>query len=238
MKEPKVKIGDRFGKLTVVEGVEVPIITKKKDENGEIQKELTGKTRIDWLCKCDCGETITLTETTLLKKRSSLRSCNKCLPEKDIDYVPEKMTFEENQDWEELYEYVKKDILGYEVEQKLPQYITIRLLGLARGKHMANNRTVNNANYSYKTILNTFKFCSADIQKAIRTNNFSNEQHKINYVLKIIEKNINDVYIRMKSIEKAKKESESTVLNTVTYTGAEYQKKTKEVTNKLLDELW
>ena len=86
--------------------------------------------------------------------------------------------------------------------------------------------------------MTTFKFCSPDIQKALRTNRFADEQHKFNYILKIVEKSINTVYMKMKNVEKAKEEARNATVEMPTHTGAEYQRKTKEVNNKLLNDLW
>lgn len=238
VKEPKVKVGDKIGKLTVVEQVDMPIKPKKTDKDGCECEELINKTKIGWFCKCDCGGTITLSETTLLKKRSSLRSCGKCPPEKDTSYVPKEMTYEDKQNWEKLYKYVKTNILGYDEEQSLPQYIIVRLLGLSRGKHIANNKSVNNANYSYDVILATFKYCSPDIQRALRTNSFKDEMHKFLYITKIVENNINTVYTKMKNIQKAKEEAKNTTVEAINHTGADYQRKTKETNNRLLNDLW
>ena len=149
-----------------------------------------------------------------------------------------KMTEEERRDWEELYFYVKNNIMGYDKDQSLSNNMVLRLKGLLTNKFMENKNIESTANYSYKTILNTFKYCSPDIQKALRTNKFTDEQHKFNYVLKVVEKNINTVYMKMKNVEKAKEEAKNMTLDTTNYTGAEYQKKTKETTNKLLDDLW
>ena len=167
-----------------------------------------------------------------------MRSCDNCPPEKNPNYIPKKMSYEENQDWDELYEYVKTNVMGYDKNQLLPSYIVARLQGLPKGKYMASNKTKNNANYSYKTVLNTFKFCSPDIHKALRTGGFKDEQHKVNYILKIVENNLNNVYMREKNAEKAKEKVETMTLDTVTHAGAEYQKKTESKTNKLFDDLW
>ena len=163
--EPKVKVGDRFGKLTVIEKVDIPVIAKGKEKTSDTT---TNKTKVGWFCKCDCGGEITLSQKTLLKERKALRSCDKCPPEKNPNYVSDKMTFEESQEWDELYKYVKINILGYDKMQTLPPNIVTRLQGLLHGKYMVNNKTVNKANYSYKTVLNTFKFCSQDIKKALK----------------------------------------------------------------------
>lgn len=148
-----------------------------------------------------------------------------------------KMTEKEKQDWESLYFYVK-DLLGYDENQSLSSTMVLRLKGLLTNKFIENNNITSTANYSYETILTTFKFCSNDIQKALRTNSFKDEMHKFNYILKIVEKNINTVYLRTKNIEKTKEEAKNTTIDTVNHTGAEYQRKTKEVNNKLLNDLW
>lgn len=152
--------------------------------------------------------------------------------------MAKKMTAQEKADWEALYYYVKDDILGYDENQSLPSNMVLRLKGLLANKFMENKSIKSTANYSYEVILNTFKFCSPEIHKALRTKSWTSEQHKFNYILKIVEGNINNVYLRMKNVERAKEEAENMVLDTANHTGAEYQRKTKEVTNRLLDELW
>lgn len=148
-----------------------------------------------------------------------------------------KMTEKEKQDWEALYFYVK-NLLGYDENQALSSTMVLRLKGLLTNKFIENKNIENSANYSYEVILNTFKFCSSDIYKALRTNNFKDEMHRFNYILKIVEKNINTVYLRMKNVEKTKEEAKNTTIDTVNHTGAEYQRKTKETNSKLLNDLW
>lgn len=149
-----------------------------------------------------------------------------------------KMSEEEKVAWENLYNYVKSVIMGYDENQALSSTMVLRLKGLLTNKFIENNNIESTANYSYETILNTFKFCSPDIYRALRTNNFKDEMHRFNYVLKIVEKNINDVYLRMKSVEKSKEEAKNISVDAVKYTGAEYQRKTTETNNKLLNDLW
>jgi hypothetical protein len=138
------------------------------------------------------------------------------------------MTEKEKQDWENLYNYVKKNIMGYDDNQALSSAMVLRLKGLLTNKFMENNNIQSTANYSYETILNTFKFCSTDIQKALRINSFKDETHKFNYVLKIVEKNINDVYVRMRNVEKAKEEAKSATIEAPTHNGAEFKPREKK----------
>ena len=147
-----------------------------------------------------------------------------------------KMTEKEKQDWEDLYYYVKSNIMGYDENQALSSTMVLRLKGLLTNKFIENNNIESTANYSYETILNTFKFCSMEISKALRTNRFVDEMHRFNFILKIVERNINTVYLRMKNLEKAKEEAKSTTIEISTHTGAEFKPKEKK-TNKFSD-LW
>ena len=147
-----------------------------------------------------------------------------------------KMTEKEKQDWESLYFYVK-NLLGYDENQALSSTMVLRLKGLLTNKFMENNNIESTANYSYEVILNTFKFCSQDIQRALRTGNFKDEHHKFNYILKIVEKNINTVYIKMKGAKKAKEEIETVdVSHTANYVNTFKSKEQKK--NNKLEELW
>ena len=138
-----------------------------------------------------------------------------------------KMSEKERQDWESLYFYVK-NLLGYDENQALSSTMVLRLKGLLTNKFIENNNIESTANYSYEVILNTFKFCKLDIDKALRTNRFTDEQHKFNYILKVVEKNINTVYVKMKNIEKAKEEAKCTAVEMPTHTGAEFKPKEKK----------
>ncbi len=139
-----------------------------------------------------------------------------------------KMTKEEKAAWEDLYYYVKSNIMGYDENQALSSTMVLRLKGLLTNKFIENNNITSTANYSYETILNTFKFCSPEISKALRTNRFADEMHKFNYVLKIVEKNINTVYIKMKNAQKAKEEARNTAVEVPTHIGAEFKPKEKK----------
>lgn len=146
-----------------------------------------------------------------------------------------KMTEKEKQDWESLYMYVK-NVMGYDENQALSSTMVLRLKGLLTNKFIENNNIQSTANYSYETILNTFKYCSPDIQRALRVNNFQNEQHKFLYITKIVENNINDVYLRMKNVTKAKEEAKRIVADFPTHTGAEF--KPKEKKKDRFSDLW
>lgn len=147
------------------------------------------------------------------------------------------MSQQDKIEWEALYEYVRHNVLGYDDNQSLSRSMVLRLKGLLNNKFMANNNIADTSNYSYQTILNTFKFCMPDIQRGLRNNAFTDENHKFNYILKIVESNLNTVYLRMRNVEKTKEKIETMNVENVVYSGAKYQVKTQE-TSKRLNDLW
>lgn len=147
------------------------------------------------------------------------------------------MSQQEIEDWENLYEYVRHNVLGYDENQSLSKTMVLRLKGLSNNKFMANNNIDDTANYSYKVILNTFKFCMLDIQRGLRTVTFKDEDHKFNYILKIVESNLNTVYMRMKNAAKANEKTEKIDMAAQFYNGAEYKQTEKRVSDRLND-LW
>lgn len=205
----KVKIGDRFDKLEVIERAEdVYSKVKKRDKEGNVYYEQGTTKYKTWLCRCDCGKEVVVKQNNLTKEKAYLRSCGHCPQTENPNHTPPNMTKEEKKEWDALYEYVRTNIMGYDKNQSLPRDVVARLKGLLTGNYKANRHIKKNADYSYATILNTFKFCSPDIQKALRNNSFRDEQHKFNYITKIVERNINTVYLRMKKAEQTKKEVE------------------------------
>ena len=93
---------------------------------------------------------------------------------------------QEIEDWNALYQYVRKNVMGYDENQALSRNMILRLKGLLNNKFMANNHIADTSNYSFQVVLNTFKFCMPEIQKGLRNNSFRDENHKFNYI-KLIE---------------------------------------------------
>lgn len=148
-----------------------------------------------------------------------------------------RMTKQEKEEWNNLYEYVRSNVLGYDSNQSLSRHTVLRLKGLTTNKFMENSNIKDGANYSYGVILNTFKFCNADIQRGLATITFNDERHKLNYIIKIVESNINTVYNRMKNATKSKQKTESMNVVNITHKGADYKKRTEKTSSRLKD-LW
>lgn len=148
-----------------------------------------------------------------------------------------KMSKQEKEDFDKLYEYVRTNVMGYDKSITLTPNMVLRLKGMRYGKVMENRSVEDKADYSFEIILNTFKYCYLDIQKALRTKDFKNENSKLNYIARIVEDNLNDVYLRTKNAQKAEEKTKNVDMNVMTYEGAEYQSNRKKVSDRLKD-LW
>ena len=153
--------------------------------------------------------------------------------------MAKKMSEKDKRDWEALYEYVKKDIMGYDENQALSKNMVLRLKGLLTNKFMENKNIQDSANYSYEVILLTFKYCSNDIRRAFSSKSFDGEQHKFLYAAKIVENKINDVYTKIKGVEKSKEKIEDVNTTIANYSGVEYKTK-QNIKNKedKFSDLW
>lgn len=146
---------------------------------------------------------------------------------------------DKNKSWIELCEYVKLEILRYPSEMKFPTSLALKLQGLKKGKHIANNLSEDNANYDDNTILCAFKICKPKILKYLHDNETSikDENHKVNLIMKIVEQEINDVYIRLQQARKKEEKIERKTFDNQYNGGAEYIPKSKETSNNLKN-LW
>lgn len=147
-----------------------------------------------------------------------------------------RMSKHDQEMWDQLYQYVRHTVMGYDDNQSLSRNMVLRLKGLLNNKFMANNNIEDTANYSYDVVLNTFKFCMPDIRRGFISNNFVDEMHRFNYAMKIVESNLNTVYMRMKGAENAKKEVERAKVSVVVNQGVSYKPK-KKIEDKFSD-LW
>ena len=141
----------------------------------------------------------------------------------------------DNKDWLELCAYVKKEILEYDDNMMFPKYLALKLQGIKKGQHIANNYIQAQAHYDDKTLLYTFKLRKKKIVSYLHQNEkkIKNENHKINLIIKMIEPEINDVYLRLQEVEKIKTRVEKGSFDNQGNSGAEYVPKTKEVNDKM-----
>ena len=215
--------GQKIGKLTIIKRAEDIV-------------SASGKTKSKaWLCKCDCGNEIIMKESTLKTETHNIRSCG-CVKYVNYNYIPKHMSLDELVYWEKLYEYVNYKIMCYD-KNMLSSYMISRLKGMRENKIFQKGKQDVDGIYSSEIILNTFKFCSIEIDRSLKYKSFKDEISKFNYILAIVESNLNTVYVRMKQNKKEKEKIEEIKLDNIRYSGAEYQSKT-EKTLESLDDLW
>lgn len=149
-----------------------------------------------------------------------------------------KMTEQEKEEWDELYWYVHDKVMGYDESQCLTKFMILCLRGLKYGKLVDNRNIDDMADYSYKLILNTFKFCSLSIQRGLSNNTFKDEKNKFIYIVTIVESNLNNVYMRMKNKEADTKKLNEMDVTSLTHQGAGYQTKKKKKITERMESLW
>jgi len=141
------------------------------------------------------------------------------------------MSKKEKEQWDNLYQYVKKEIMLYDDSQALSRNIVLGLKGLTQGKEVANNNIQSTANYSFELILLTFKFCKSQIFKSISGKNFKSDVQKFIYIKRIVENNINDVYNRLNNVKKSEEKVETVDISNIYHDGASYKTTQTNVKN-------
>lgn len=148
------------------------------------------------------------------------------------------MTREEKEKWDELYEYVRSNVMGYDENICLSSNMVLRLKGMLNGKFMANNLIENKAYYSYDVVLMAFKYSMPKIRRVMDRVSFVDENHRFNYIMRIVDDNLSTVYLRMKNAEKIKKEVEKETATVDTYNAVEYKPVKKTVKKDKFANLW
>lgn len=109
---------------------------------------------------------------------------------------------EEQAQFDALYAYVRDVILEYDETMILSSYQVKRLKGMAQGSFLAKDREKTNLTYGYSVVLETFRMKKSIIHYVLKNNQFNNEDHKVNFIFKMIESSINDVYLKQIEEEK------------------------------------
>lgn len=122
-----------------------------------------------------------------------------------------KLTEEEKRYRDELSDYVRKEIFGYEQRGfATPNLFWVRVNGFLTGRTYGNlELSAENKYYTYKDILATFKYCKPEIMRLYNRMSFKNEAHRINTTMKIIDENIVTVKQMMEKSEQQSKKMES-----------------------------
>lgn len=105
-----------------------------------------------------------------------------------------KTSAEEEGWWDALYMYVKNDILELDPKLNLNRYTVMRLRGMAQGRFIGEDREKCDLTYGYKVVLATFHKMAPLIKLGLCTRQFNDLQHKVNWMLSMVEPHLNEVY--------------------------------------------
>lgn len=118
----------------------------------------------------------------------------------------------EVEDWDKVYKYVKLNLLKYPENMNLSPSQVNRLRGMRDGKTGFKKGEKQQYNgYPFHIIYLTLLYKTKEIERALMTKEFKNEEQKVNYLVGIVANSINDVYTSIM----AKEESDKRLIATV-----------------------
>lgn len=128
-----------------------------------------------------------------------------------LDYVDKSKNVEfrkqENDDWDKVYKYFRKEYLGLADSVNLDTHAVRRLLGLRVGMYYprGNNTRVLDRGYPFSTIYKAMLVAKHKAMTNASAMNFTGISHKVNYFMKFIVSEIPDIHMRITEVEKSNK---------------------------------
>ena len=125
-------------------------------------------------------------------------------------YKCKSISYEDYKALKELLWWIEDNIFRFKDNEGFSRtegkLLSLRIQGLITGQYIKNNsRELDRTKYTIEEVTNTFKYISLDIERTFRAKRFNNVEHRINYLMKIVENNIGEIRRRMEMV-KAKKE--------------------------------
>lgn len=209
-------------------------------------KKKTRKKKADEAVKCYyCGEMVTNSHDLVIKKvplatkTGGIRNYKRQLHLDCVSKYNEKLQNVElkqveNSDWDEVYQYFRKEILGMNETVPLPEHATKRLLGLRLGQYMpqGTNTRLLPRGYDFKTILVALKVTRPKLVGYLSTTEFANTKHRIDGIMKFVVSEIPDVAKRMEAHKKSNAKLDEDVMTEPVFDYKEELKKKKEAEKK------
>lgn len=143
-----------------------------------------------------------------------------------------KVGSEQKKQFNEIYDYVRYELLKYDKGMKLPNSFIYRLYGIACGRHSyrAPNKKIEEDMpivYPFPIILATLIKCKAKILHSFKTYAFNDENHRINYIFKVIEENINGTKMEYDRRQKEKEKLDNVDAERLSREVQSYNKQTE-----------
>lgn len=108
---------------------------------------------------------------------------------------PKKTTDEEQRWFDALYMYVKNNILELDPKLNLNRYTVLRLRGMAQGCFVGKDREEHDLTYGYRVVLAAFHKMAPLIKYGLHNRTFNDLQHKVNWMMAVVEPHLNEVYL-------------------------------------------
>lgn len=190
-----------------------------------------------------CGKKITHSKDLVIKptrisKSNGIKYMERyyhfnCMKEYNEELNVELEEQQENSWWDKTY-MLAKDWLDLEPGQNLSRYFVLRLKGLRIGKYMPTNDNthITKRGYSFEVIYRTMQLCTPAVRKAVVEKSFSDDNHRTNYIMRIVESKINLVNSRIKESAKAEQRLKEDTQDQVERR-AEYKRKSNKNNSKL-----
>ncbi len=139
------------------------------------------------------------------------------------------MTKRDKEEYQTLCSFIRNEILCYSPSMKFPRFLENRIKKLAKGDSQTKELV-----YSYKMILCSFMKEKDNIKYWISHKEFENENHKIAYMMAIVESNMNDIKKKVINLQNEKEKMKRDVKNNRKYSdivnlsSERYQRKTSQ----------
>lgn len=196
------------------------MVTKKKvDKEKPVRKPKNDRDLNKYYECYDCGNKIANLKDMVEKKvvlsvgkdelitRTFHLNCLLSFQERALD-----MEFldKEDSDWDKAYQYFKKEYLKLDDWKEMQGHAVSRLRGLRIGKYYPNGRNVKilKRGYSYDTIYKAMVMARPIAMAKASGVNFADMKHKIDFFMKFITSQIEDVQLRIDKLNKANKATE------------------------------
>ena len=149
---------------------------------------------------------------------------------------PIKMTREEIEYLDKSYRITQKIL---KTDSPLSRIYALRIKGLTLGQYILKYETMDMMKgFEWEIIYLTFKWVSLKYKSLFNKRNFKDMSHKFNTLMKMVEKEIPNVYeTKRRKVEQEDKALKS-VSEEVSTNRVEYKKKSEDKDNDVFDEMW
>ena len=151
--------------------------------------------------------------------------------------LPKRMSEEDKKWWTKIYQFMEKEILGYDDNQHIQRAAVLRIKGLENGKIIANNNTPDNGSYPLEVVYGALLVSKQKFLDANKNKLFETELNIVAYYCAIARGQLNQVYKAWKQ-KKHREQVASAIQAEEKHTGATYKPKPRKEVAKVSGGFW